>query len=217
VCSSDLARQAAAQLYERRRHWAAKLRSVRQDIANALRIATNLAANELTWWVVCRHPLLGKVAQQYADMHRLGLERIAESMADGASNALEAHQWRNAVRELIVSGQYVLVHRAIAAPPDVGERLLGWKDAQGVYILPQTALSAIQQRLGVRILCSPNALFRQFLALGWMQKGTERSTKKIAIGNDRPRIIHFRPGVIDETDDGDISDDDAQAIAELGL
>lgn len=216
----DAAQQAAAQFYERRRHWAAKLRSVRTDIANALRIAANLATNELTWWCVCRHPVLGKVASQYADMHRLGLDRIAESMANSASNALEAHQWRNAVRELLVSGQYVLVHRSLPAAPDAGEKLLGWKDANGAYILPQTAISAIQQRLGVRILSSPNALFRQFLALGWIAKGVERSTKKIAIGHDRPRVLHFRPGVIDgevESDGDDGADDDAQAIQELGL
>lgn len=215
-----VAQQAAAQLYDRRRFWAAKLRSVRTDIANALRIATNLAANELTWWVVCRHPVLGRVAQQYAEMHRLGLERIAESMANSASNAMEAHQWRNAVRELLVSGQYVLVHRALPAMPENNEKLLGWKDTNGVYVLPQTALSAIQQRLGVRILSSPNALFRQFLALGWIAKGVERSTKKIAIGNDRPRVLHFRPGVIDgevEIEDGDGEDGEIRAIQELGL
>ena len=85
-------------------------------------------------------------------------------------------------------------------------------------MLPQTALSAIQQRLGVRILSSPNVI-RQFLALGWIAKGVERSTKKSPSATT-VHALHFRPGVIDgevEIEDGDGEDGEIRAIQELGL
>jgi hypothetical protein len=106
------------------------------DTGNPLRIAENLATNELTWRIACRHPQIGPVLQPHSAAHNAGLRIIAARMAESTAEALEAHQFLSTVRELLTAKQYSLIPRQVGEPPDFeAGKVLGWYDAGGVYLL----------------------------------------------------------------------------------
>ena len=109
------ARQRRNLLSDRRRFWRPSRAACGTGIANALRIATNLAVAESTCsGLVCRHPAsLGRRRQQYArKCTGLAPERIGSNRwrTEAPATQMEAHQWRNAVRELLIK-RACRVHR----------------------------------------------------------------------------------------------------------
>lgn len=203
---------------EQRRIWADYLRVNYINMANSLRVATNLATNTLTWRLLCQHPTLGSIALRYADQHAAGLRIVAATMGTATTRAQEAIQWLHAVQELTSSGQYQIHERALGIPTDGREKILGWKDSSGVYLLPTIVASAIRQLLGANApMVSAQTLYNQMQSLGWVAAtGEDSTTRVMAIGSDRVRVIHLRPDVLLHADGAtDIEETDDLAVSEI--
>lgn len=223
------AAKAAGKAFPRlRAEWAAYLSKIDPNSANIARIASNLAVNQLAWQMALQHPAIGPVLAPYTHAHMEGLRAIARTMAKSTVEALEAHQYRNALRELLGSNQYKVIDRAAGKPTDSDrDRVLGWKDSSGVYLLPAVALAAIKKLLGpTQFLISAQTLYGQMAQLGWLaDKGKGSTTKVISMDKEKIRVLHVLPSFLDE-DDGDGTgdaggdEDDGDSIdpaAELGL
>ena len=131
---------------ERRAKWAADLRGQQADMVNVLRVASNLASNELTWLVMEQHPSIGPVlkGQDQQLRRRKDLERVAEDMGASTTSSLEAHKFMAIIRELLASGKAVLRDRAASNVTGFREyepdRVIGWVDSdQTAYLLPAVA------------------------------------------------------------------------------
>ena len=191
---------AAADLNERRSAWATYLRGQRTDMVNVLRVATSLAVNELTWHIACQHPTLGDLLSAYTADHRRGLEAIATTMADQTTESLGALRYLDTLRELITTGQYLLIARPVGYPTDIDrDRMLGWRDSDGVYLLPKLALHAVKRLLGPGELTdSPQTLYAQMAGLGLLVgKDKQQTTKVIKVQNGTKRVLHLKPDIFD--------------------
>lgn len=211
----DIGKQMDAQ----RDAWAAKLRVHFPQMVNTLRVATNLAINSLTWRAMCMCPALRDVLAPFTEAHTAGLLDIASYMADATSDALEAQQWRAALRELIQSGQYKIIDRAAGIPTGGdSDRVLGWKDSDGVYILPAIALAAVRRLLGpLSIMCSPQTLYGQMAQLRWIaSEAKESTTKVIVVGTTKVRILHLSADTLQD-DGGNMYNVGTGFVEALGL
>ncbi len=201
-----------------RAEWAARLTKIERDSANIARVASNLAVNQLAWDLVCSHPAIGAALRSYSQIHSQGLRNIARTMAKSTVEALEAHQYRNALRELLSVGQYKLIDRSLGKPGDYErDRVVGWFDAAGVYLVPAVAFAAVKRLLGPQaLLISPQTLYGQMEQLGWLAgTGSGSVTKVISVGSEKVRVLHWRPNVLDTAGDASQDSDDGEAV--LGL
>jgi hypothetical protein len=222
---SDVGREAAraaGKTFPRlRAEWAARLSRIEKDSANIARVASNLAVNQLAWNLAMQHPEIGRVLAQHSAAHVAGLKAIAYTMAKSTVEALEAHQFRNALRELLSSGQYRLIDKSVGMPSDYErDRMVGWFDASGIYLLPAVSLAAVKRLLGpTQLLISAQTLYGQMEQLGWLAtKGTDKTTKIVSIGGEKVRVLHWLPNVLGAVDSASMDDlDDDDLVAELGL
>jgi hypothetical protein len=207
--------KAAGRAFPRlRAEWAASLSRIEKDSANIARVASNLAVNQLAWELVCQHPEIGPALRSYSQAHTAGLRAIARTMAKSTIEAMEAHQYRAALRELIGSGQYKLLERSLGKPDNYEhDRVLGWRDNDGVYLLPAIALNAIKRLLGPNsLLISPQTLYGQMEQMRWFAvKGAGQTTRLVSIGGEKLRVLHLLPTILDADDEG------AAALEETGL
>lgn len=141
--------RAKVMFLEHRTRWCTYLTSQQRNIANASRIAANLASNEVTWWVLTQHPQLGGLAQKYEAAHQQGLEEIANSMAQSTAEAVEATRFLEGISQLLASGKYILVdYEAKAQDGPSGKTILGYQHSDGTtYILVNIAVNAINSLL----------------------------------------------------------------------
>ena len=217
---------AAGKMFPRlRAEWATQLAKIEKDSANIARVASNLAVNQLAWQTVLQHPSIGPVLAPYTIAHTAGLKIIARTMAKSTVEAMEAHQFRIALRELISSGQYKLIDRSAGMPNEFDrDRVVGWLDTNGVYLLPAIAQAAVKRLLGPsQLLISAQTLYGQMEQLGWLATtGKGQTTKLVSVDNKKIRVLHWLPDVLANNEDADGRDDEEgdeteAAILELGL
>lgn len=215
-------RNIAATFPAYRAKWAETLRKIDADSANIARVASNLAVNELTWEIALRHPQLGTVLQPFTAIYRRGLHDIARVMSKSTTEAMEALQWRNALNELLGSGQYVLVERAAESMSTFEkDRRLGWKDSDGIYLLPSITMAAVKKLLGPNTMAiSPAALYDQMDQLGWLAKrGQKQTTHAIAVGESRPYVLHLKTDAltVNKLENEEFEESGSSLLREIGL
>lgn len=202
------ARAAGQQFAARRAAWAGRLTGRTDRAANPLRLASNLASNELTWQVLARHPLLGPVAREFAEHHAAGLALLAREMARQTAENVEAARFVEVLRQLLASGACRLLERgessgeqeapeptAPARNTDRGQ-VIGWHAPDGgAYLMPDIARRAVEGVLGPDGLnrISMEALYAQLDELGFLgERGQGRRTKNIFLGGRRTaRVLHL--------------------------
>lgn len=193
----------APMLDERREAWAQYLISKQPNMVNILRVASSLAVNELAWAIACAHPDFGPTLDKYTDQHRAGLVEIANTMADSTTESVEAHQFLAALRELIGSGKCVLIDRDRMGlgEPDPN-RVIGWKDTAGIYLLPKVSHEAARRVLGRDSLpVSTRTILSQLDALGYVASKSESSTTKtVRMDGSVQRVVHLRANALDADD-----------------
>lgn len=212
-----------------RTKWATHLRQIRADSANIARVASNLAVNELTWQIALQHPTLGPLLSTYTAFHTAGLETIACTMASSTIEAMEAHQYRNALRELISSGQYIVIDRNVPKESERydRDRLLGWRDRDGYYLLAAITMAAVKKLLGPGHLTSSTAvIYDQMDQLDWIaSKAKDQTAKLISIDGKKARVVHLKASALEDEEEDEETEpesepdiEDASAIADaLGL
>lgn len=196
--ASTLALQVWAETYEK---WRVLVLNAQQNVANAPRIITNLTMHDLTWRIASLCPTLAPLLDDYALHHDGALQTIATSMAGRTTDAVDASHFLSALRELLTSGGAVLMDRRTVQEPkaDERDRMIGWKDEQGVYLLSELAVAAARRLLGQgSIPVSNQALFSQLEGLGAIaDKGKDHTAKVIKVGGKSKRVVHLVASALD--------------------
>ncbi len=192
----------AAALFESRRlGWAARL-SGSGALTNPLRLATNLATNELTWEVLDEHPVLGAVAREFAAAHAAGLRLLAGAMARQTAETVEAARFGEVLQQLLASGACRLVERGGSRE---GEDVIGWRAPDGgAYLLPDLARRAVEVALGGEGLnrVSNEALYGQLEEMGYLgTKDAGRRTKALRLEGGRSvRVLHLASSALGQNE-----------------
>jgi hypothetical protein len=225
-------KEMSAKFDEYRSKWADTLKGLRKDMVNPMRVATNLATNELTWEILCQHPEIGSLAQKYSDAHKRGLsDVVAVAMSEATAEALEARRFLSAIGELVTTKQVIL------APKDqelmtesertkleyMPDRIIGWQDASTLYLLPDVTRKRVEMLLGKDALggISNTSLYRQLDDLGTLQrKGPKSTTVGVRIAGKTQRVLCLRADAVSVTDFEEKSvtpdDEEGESGAEIG-
>jgi hypothetical protein len=195
------AARVAAQFEARREQWARI--TCAQPSANGLRLATNLATNELAWEAAGLHPLFAPLAQEFSAAHTAGLARLANEMARQTAENVEAARFVDVLQQLLAGGACRLADRGRARE---GEDVIGWRAPDGgAYLLPDLARRAVETALGGDGLnrVSNEALYGQLEELGLLgEREAGRRTKSVRAANGRTvRVIHLLPTALNEESD----------------
>ena len=191
-----------------RNEWHAKIRAHNPATVNPMRVATNLAINELAWLVLMQHPILGEWATKYMDAHHRGLLKTVETMTNLTVQSLEANRFADALREVIGSGRALVLKEKFIAPdtlvdPRDRDRVIGWRDdATGVYLLPDVTLALLQRTVGLDLGgLSKNTLYAQLDELGMIASKTAdgKSTVSARVGGKVQRVLHLTGIDIEES------------------
>lgn len=187
--------------------WRLVVLGTQPNVANAPRIITNLTIHELTWRIAGLCPAIAAVIADYATDYQEALQTIATAMATRTTAAVDGSRFLSALRELITSGGAVLMERKTAQEPLPMERdrMVGWFDEDGVYLLPELAIAAVKRLLGHgSIPVSAQALYSQLEGLGVIAgKGKDRTAKVIKVQGTTKRVLHLKANSIlsDGTED----------------
>jgi hypothetical protein len=186
----------------RRAYWASALRQIRDDQANIMRVATNLAVNELAWQTMAKCPITQVLAERYMKSHTAGLEEVSGLMAHQTAESLEGTRFVEALRALLSTGSAVLAPKDAPLPDEKSgacDRIIGFRDNDGsACLIPQKARQAVDRLLGSHGgglgSISARTLHAQLDALGMVRRSANSkeftSILRTAEGNVRVLKLH---------------------------
>jgi hypothetical protein len=192
--------EVAADFDKTRRDWYTKIKELCPSCVNPMRVATNLATNELTWLVLCQHPTLGEWATKHAEAHQRGLQNTVQTMTRLLPQSLEANRFIDALREAIGSGRAIVIREKTIAPETLidardKDRVIGWNDGRnGIYLLVDVTMTLLQKGLGLDLgNLSKNTLYDQLDELGMIasKSADGKSTRSIHLGGRQNRVLHL--------------------------
>lgn len=148
----EAARHAQERFPQMRSQWATLLRQQQVDMVNPLRVATNLATNTLTWWVMEQCPFLHDIAREYRAAHANGLREIAGTMAMRTGESLEAARYLATLCPILATERSILIGHQQEIPTDNQGRgvsnVIGYHGDDGTaYILPIMARQEVERML----------------------------------------------------------------------
>lgn len=174
------------------------LLGINKNMVNCARVSMSLATNQATWEALGLHPVIGDIARQYVNEYTNGLYEIAKTMASATAEALEADRFIAGLKELLFTGQAILVkdtgHHAAIAAERKENLIIGWEDgANGGYFNSETARGAVERLLRDDLNGITNStLYEQLDALGLISKGTDgKTTKPIKRDGKTVRVLHI--------------------------
>ncbi len=202
---------AAAQFATLRSTWSTHVVEANAHATNPLRVASNLAINQLAIWILKQHPQIGPVIAPYLAQHETGLLAVASSMAQSTAESLEATRFLHALQELLATEELVLLPASGKdaagndCPLPLPERRLGWRVDDGtIYLLAQKGLTDVLKRLGPEALgnISLPTLFDQIAALGLIEShgrdGRHTKLVRIAADGGHPhRVLHLKAAALE--------------------
>lgn len=200
--------EVAACFDQARNDWYAKIKSVSPNTVNPMRVATNLALNELVWLVLMQHPTLGEWAAQHMSAHLQGLQNTVGTMTNLTGQSLEANRFVDALRESIASGRVLIIKEKNVSPetlvdPRDRDRVVGWSDGgKGIYLLPDVTMIMLQRIVGLDFGgLSKNTLYAQLDELGMIasKSADGKSTVSQRVGGKPQRVLHLTGIDLDES------------------
>lgn len=205
--STPIIAQAAERFDEVRQEWARYLIAERPDMLNVLRVASNLATNELTWAIAEQHPAIGPLMRQHADAYYEGLTAIGKQMASYTAESSEAVRYLSLMRQALQTGEVVLIN--VGSTPSITDeaRIIGYRLSDGsVYLIPDVARMRIEKIFGRDILnnISSNALYSQLDDLGVIASRSKGKRTKLArVGPDsRPaQVLHMTAAALNDEEE----------------
>lgn len=205
--SKPAALEAARQRFpDCREDWVTRLSKQNSAAQNVLRVATNLATNELSWWVVSKHPELGGLAAGYMGVHLNGLREIAGDMLLSTESGLEATRFISHLRELLAGGRVALLPVKGNAETVDNRAVIGWKEHPdgAVYLLPALARSEVKRWAGDDLNnVSDSMLYRQLKEAGYLASvGNKRATIQKRLGSDIRQVLHIKADVMNLKEEG---------------
>jgi Domain of unknown function (DUF927)/Domain of unknown function (DUF3854) len=187
-------KEVAKDFHSSRSSWAESLRKSQHNMVNALRVASNLASNELTWHVMTKHPTIGPIIHEHRAAHYENLGQLAGQMAAYTTTALEANKFLEILRELLASGRAILQDRQAPSERTDPDRMIGWKNTDGTAnILPSVARNLVD-RLSPESLgaVSGKTLYGQIADRGLLASSDRgKHEKTIKIEGHSYKTIHL--------------------------
>jgi hypothetical protein len=197
----ELAFAADITLFHQR--FAEQIQKAQPDAPNANRIARNMATLAAVWEnffeFLADAQDRGFTVAEIGDFWKVGFQ-LSESMAQQVAEEKPTRVFLGAVQEGFDSGRFQIVPRLGGAQP---QGLIGYYDAQGVYILP-AAYNEVAKWLresGQQIGFSRPELYRLLREEGLLANPANAPTCVIYVGEPGSavtrRVVHITPGVID--------------------
>ena len=193
-----------------RQEWASWLTKQNNETVNPLRVASNLATAQLAWATAEEHPEIGPILKRYHDALYQGLAETAQRMTEFTAKALEGKRFIETLRQLVASDRVVIRGRDNPTPTmDERDRLVGWFDADGVYLSLELAVRAVEGVLGPYGLgsISERNLCEQLHRLGLIRSRDEtngRWKKLVRIDGKGRRLMHLVATALEEVGDDDV-------------
>ena len=207
--NGDALKRLGGELAERRQRWGGWIMKHRPKAINALRLATNLALQEIGWQAMSRCPALTAITDRYSASHRRGLEAIALEMGEGTAESVEATQWLNALSDVLATGEGYLrsVNGDMPRSPSDKAKLIGWCDDDCAYLLPTPTHGMVYEALrrgGQQLLISTAALYKQLDQLGALGPTNNGRMHIKQIDGILRRTLSVRLPMIGQEDDGEL-------------
>lgn len=188
-----------------RNDWAEQLQTARPDMVNTLRVASNLATNQLAWNIMLEHPAIGPVIAAFTPDYEAGIDAMMVSMADTTAEGLEATRFMGYVRQLLAIGELTLLQEGKEASGFDRHQLVGMHLRDGsYYVLPQIARARIERFFGQNALSgmSDRTLYEQMQRIGYIHMSAQgKPTKTCRIGGTVTRALHVRAGVLEQEEE----------------
>lgn len=194
-----------------RQKWANHLQGIDRNAVNRMRLASNLAINQLAYKVACFHPDFGSVLEPLIPDHHRGLKQIAEEMIAATSQGTEAQRFLSVLRQLLASKRCRLVTEDAGGDYTFGE-CVGLRRPDGIYIFPDVARAAVAKVLGDAFFdaLSSATLYKQLAELDVIASfDTGRHTKTIRYDGTRVTTLHLKWSAMQpngEAENGDEED-----------
>jgi hypothetical protein len=182
-------------------YWAKVLNEYNPHMINVMRVATSLATNSLTWWLMLQHPVLGKMLAGYDGQYKKGLRGVACRMAEATNESFEASRFLNGLRELLVMKKAILIKRLDKIPMFEEARSIGWYDEDGtVYLSPKIARIQFKKNLDDELNeIANNTLYKQLRSLDALILSPDgKSTRAIQVEKrgKKMRLLWIKPGIL---------------------
>jgi hypothetical protein len=185
----------------------ARLEDALDNATNPGRIASNVAALYVAWECFGRFlAVRGHWPEDRVQAWLLGCKRdllnLARTQLDMTTHERYSQLFLETVRGLIASGRAILADLAAAVPElRPGQVLLGGRDAEGTYLIVETAYDEVCKQLraaGRPVTFSQRALSQLFEQDGLLlDTSPPHLTVKKRINGIRPRCWHLPAGVLD--------------------
>lgn len=193
-----IAREIADELPGERTRWANIIMDDGSN-TNALRVAGNLALLSLTWKIALRHPVIGPVLANYSDKFESGLRVTSRLLATATEESTEGETFLRVLAQLIETGRAKIINTRQDGPSITdGERMVGWEDSFGVYILPDVAISLVLRVVGFDGLnkISLRTLYNQLKDLDAIVPSKKSATTTKSYQGSVSRVLHLKPGIL---------------------
>jgi hypothetical protein len=188
-----------------RAKWAKHLRTVRKDMVNLNRVASNLAGNETAWRVALQCPAMEPTLRLFNDEYERGLIEVAGNMANYTAQSFEANRYLEALRALVASGQAAFTSIYSNAPIPERTTKLGWEDDNGFYLIPEIAYKEACKLLsegGGFNHVGKNTIHKQLGQIGALAStGKDGQTVVKRVEGKLQRVLHIKPEIFDEKSD----------------
>lgn len=191
--------EAGKEFPELRQKWTAYVQGLRTDTVNPNRLASNLASNQLTFQLLCQHPLIWGTACRYRDEYLASLAAITDQLTSATAESLEANRFLDCLSQLIQSERVQLLpvgerQNSLTHP----DRFIGWRDIDdSLFLIPDLTIAKILEIIGKDGLgqISRKALYTQLDSLGAIQSKSHeghlrlKRTSPDVVG----RFLHLAP------------------------
>lgn len=196
---------------ELRGKWAQKLQEV-ENVLNPLRIANNLALNQMVWEIALQHPFLAPILEPLNKVYQEGINALFRMMASQTSESVEGVRWLNIIRELVIAGKATLLIPGDKHGDLYRQQMIGWKDEEGIYLLPQLVETKIRDALGPNTLngVSLKAIYNQLEDAGMIARKSDKTTITKRLDGQVHRVLWLVPEALD-------LEESEEDIEELGL
>lgn len=196
----QVAKEVAAGLAEERLRWATIIMD-EGSTTNALRVAGNLALLSLTWQIALRHPVIGQALSNYTIQFEQGLRLTSRLLASATEESQESETFLRVLAQLIETGRVKIINTRQDGPSMFdGDRMVGWEDSFGVYLLPDVAMAAVNKVLGYSGLngISRRTLYNQLESIGAIKSGSKSTTSTKSFNGSVSRVLHLKPGILNK-------------------
>lgn len=192
---------------------------------NPRRLAQNLAVNQLTWEILRHCPAIGPCID-LKDAYEAGLNAVLQAMTLSSVQCNPGVVFIQALRELLSSGQALLVDPDLAPPAsldepgpplppptpgivgtfdinrgDVARRVIGYVGANGdAYLFPVLARRVVEDLVGGAALAqvTTTALYKRLDELGYLSsKGKDGTLLPKKINGKVERVLHLTARALD--------------------